>query len=93
MAGGMKLMSDPRVGKLMSNPKVMRVAMQAFTLPGRAQATVSAKVRAIAKAFDLATKEEVQELKSAVRTLEQKLREQAKGSGAGHSNGSRSAVE
>lgn len=73
MERGMKLMSDPRVMKLMSNPKVMNVVMKGFQLRGRAQASVDEKLRALAKTFKLATREEVSELKQTIRTLEQSL--------------------
>src|SRR5215510_10818315 len=72
---GMKLMSDPRVMKLMSNPKVMNVVMKGFQLRGRAQASIDAKVKSVAKTLKLATREDVKDLKVAIRTLEQALRQ------------------
>jgi hypothetical protein len=75
MERGMKLMSDPRVMKLMSNPRVMNVVMKGFQLRGKAQATIDARVRKLAKTFKLATREELSELKQTIRTLEQSLRQ------------------
>jgi hypothetical protein len=74
MERGMKLMSDPRVMKLMSNPKVMKVVMEAFQLRGKAQASIDAKVKAVAGALHLATHDEVRELKSTIRSLEAELK-------------------
>ena len=75
MERGMKLMSDPRVMKLMSNPKVMNVVMKGFQLRGKAQASVDARVKALAKSLKLATRDEVDSLKSTIRTLEKALKE------------------
>jgi hypothetical protein len=75
MERGMKLMSDPRVMKLMSNPRVMNVVMKGFQLRGKAQASIDARVKKLAKTLKLATREEVSELKQTIRTLEQSLRQ------------------
>jgi hypothetical protein len=72
---GMKLMSDPRVMKVMSNPKVMNVVMKGFQLRGKAQQRFDSRMRAIAKTFKLATRDEVSELKQTIRTLETTLRQ------------------
>jgi hypothetical protein len=72
---GMKLMSDPRVMKLMSNPKVMNVVMKGFQLRGKAQASIDARVKSLAKTLKLATREEVSELKATIRALEQALKQ------------------
>jgi len=75
MERGMKLMSDPRVMKLMSNPKVMNVVMKGFQLRGKAQASIDARVKSLAKTLKLATREEVRDLKDTIRTLERALKE------------------
>ncbi len=74
MERGMKLMSDPRVMKVMSNPKVMNLVMKGFQLRGKAQAQIDARIKAVAKTFKLATRDEVNELKRTIRTLEESLR-------------------
>jgi hypothetical protein len=75
MERGMKLMSDPRVMKLMSNPKVMNVVMKGFQLRGKAQASIDETFKSVAKTFKLATRDDVDLLKSTVRTLEQTLKQ------------------
>ena len=75
MERGMKLMSDPRVMKVMSNPKVMNVVMKGFQLRGKAQASIDARVKRLAKTFKLATREELSELKQTIRTLEATLKQ------------------
>src|SRR4030095_13204649 len=75
MERGMKLMSDPRVMKLMSNPKVMNVVMKGFQLRGKAQATIDERVKMLARTLKLATREEVNELKQTIRTLETALKQ------------------
>lgn len=72
---GMKLMSDPRMMKLISNPRVMKVAMQAFQIRGKAQAQIDQRVKALAKSLKLATRDEVRELQSTIRGLEQQIKE------------------
>ena len=86
MERGMKLMSDPRVMKMMSNPKVMNLVMKGFQLRGKAQAQIDARIKAVAKTFKLATRDEVNELKQTVRTLENALRKmQSEVESNGHS--------
>jgi hypothetical protein len=74
MERGMKLMSDPRVMKVISNPKVMNLVMKGFQLRGRAQAEIDARIKAVARTFKLATRDEVNELKRTIRSLEESLR-------------------
>ena len=75
MERGMRLMGDPRVMKLMANPKVMQVAMQAFQLRSKAQASLDEKRKAFASLFKLATREDLKELRSTLRNLEQMLKQ------------------
>jgi HAMP domain-containing protein len=75
MERGMKLMSDPRVTKVLSNPKLMNVVMKGFQLRGQAQAAVDTQLKAIARRLRLATRDEVGELKQTIRVLEQSLRQ------------------
>ena len=75
MERGMKLMSDPRVMKVMSNPKFMNLVMKGFQLRGKAQASIDARIKAVAHTFKLATRDEVAELKQTIRTLENTLRQ------------------
>jgi hypothetical protein len=90
MERGMRLMGDPRVMKLMSNPKVMNVAMQAFQLRSKAQASLDEKRKAFASLFKLATREDLSELRSTLRSIEQsliQLQQQGQGQGQGKKNG------
>jgi HAMP domain-containing protein len=75
MERGMKLMSDPRVTRVLSNPKVMNVVMKGFQLRGQAQAAVDGQLKALARRLRLATRDEVGELKQTIRVLEQSLRQ------------------
>jgi hypothetical protein len=58
----------------MSNPKVMNVAMQAFQIRSKAQASIDEKVKSLAKTLKLATRDEVRELKNTIRSLEESLK-------------------
>jgi cell division FtsZ-interacting protein ZapD len=73
MKQGMKLMSDPRVQKLMQDERVMKALMAAMSAPGRAQSFAREHVETIAKAMALATEGEVKDLRRTVRKLEEEL--------------------
>jgi hypothetical protein len=70
----MKLLSNPRIVKVVSDKRVMNVVMRGLELRGQATAAVDAALHRLARRFDLATREDVGELKRTVRTLEQELR-------------------
>ena len=81
MDQGMKLASDPRVMKLMQDPRVMNAMMQAFQLRQKAQESIDSKVATVAKSLNLATKEELRELKRTIRKLETELEKAKKAGG------------
>ena len=66
----MKVLSDPRFTKLMSDPRVMTMVMKTLALRGTVEAVVDDKARAVAERLQLATREEVAGLKGRVRELE-----------------------
>lgn len=70
---GMKLLQDPRVGKLASDPRVMRAVMQAMSVPGKVQSFTSEQIAALAKRLNLASEEDVAQLRRTVRRLEEEL--------------------
>lgn len=73
MKQGMKLMSDPRVLKLMQDERVMGALMQVMNAPGRVQTFTTEQVEKLAKAMSLATEDEVNDLKRQVRRLEEEV--------------------
>jgi cell division FtsZ-interacting protein ZapD len=73
MKQGMKLMTDPRVQKLMQDERVMKALMQMMTVPGKVQSFTNEQVERLAKAMSLATEDEVKDLKRQVRRLEEEL--------------------
>ena len=70
---GMRLMSDPRVVRLMQDERVMKAIMAAMSMPGKAQTFAREQVEHIAKAMALATEGEVRDLQRTVRKLEEEL--------------------
>ena len=70
---GMKLMSDPRVLRLVQDERVMKAVMAAMSVPGKAQSFARDQVETIAKAMALATEGEVKDLQRTVRRLEEEL--------------------
>jgi hypothetical protein len=73
MKRGMKLMSDPRVMKLMQDERVMKAVMTAMSMPGKVQSFTQEQAEKLAKALDLATEDEVKDLKRTVRRLEEEM--------------------
>lgn len=67
------LMQDPRVAKVVQDPRVMSGLMGAFKLKSELQRNLEGSVQKLAKAFDLASESEVTELRRAVSRLEREL--------------------
>jgi cell division FtsZ-interacting protein ZapD len=73
MKQGMKLMSDPRVQKIMADERVMKAVMQMMNVPGKVQSFTDDQVAKLAKAMSLATEDEVKDLRRQVRRLEEEI--------------------
>jgi hypothetical protein len=80
---GMKLMSDPRVMKLMQDERFMKAMMSLMSVPGRVSSFAQDQSGRLAKVMDLATEQEVKDLRRTVRSLEEQLAELKKQSGQG----------
>jgi len=70
---GMKLMTDPRVTKLMQDERVMKAVMTAMSMPGKVQTFTHEQAERVAKAMALATEDEVKDLRRTVRRLEEEI--------------------
>lgn len=70
---GLQLLQDPRFSKLASDPRVMKAVMQAMAVPGMVQQFGSDQIAALAKKLNLASEEEVAQLRRTVRRLEEDL--------------------
>jgi hypothetical protein len=70
----MKLMTDPRLMKLMSDERVMKAMMGMMAVPGKVQTFTQEQIDKIAKSMNLATEEEVKELRRTIRRLEDEMR-------------------
>ena len=69
----MRIVSDPRLSRVMGDPRVMNVAMKAVGLGGTIKAELDRASRFAAGLFGLATQEEVSALRSTVQNLEDNL--------------------
>jgi hypothetical protein len=69
----MRLMSDPRVSRVMGDARIMNVAMKAVGLGSTVKAELDRASRFAAGLFGLATQEEVSALRSTVQSLEDNL--------------------
>lgn len=72
---GMKLMSDPRVMKLMQNEQFMKAMMAAVAMPGKVEGFTKEQSERFARSMHLATSDEVRDLRRTVRALEEQLAE------------------
>jgi alanine racemase len=66
----MKLMQNPKVMQVAMNPKVMGAVMKAMSLRGQVSSAANAATHSVARTFNLATREEIRELRRTVRRLE-----------------------
>lgn len=73
MKQGMKLMSDPRFAKLLQDERVMKAVVQVMSMPGKLQTFTNDRIDQIARTLNLATEEEVKDLRRQVRRLEDDL--------------------
>jgi hypothetical protein len=69
----MKLAGNPRVTKLVSDPRVMNAAMKAMSLGGAVKTNMDKAGRLAAGVFGLATQEEVATLRHTIQTLEDQV--------------------
>ena len=69
----MRVMSDPRLSRLMGDQRVMNVAMKAVGVGGSIKAELDRATRFAAGVLGFATQEEVSALRSTIQTLEDNL--------------------
>jgi hypothetical protein len=81
----MRLMSDPRLSRVIGDPRVMNAAMRAMSVGGSMKAELDRASRFAAGLLGFATQEEVSALRSTIHTLEDQLAvmESQRGPGAG----------
>jgi hypothetical protein len=70
LSRAMKLMTDPNVMKLLSNPKVASLFIQGLQLKSQAEELWSQQLRSLAGSLNLATREEVEALKAELAALQ-----------------------
>ena len=83
----MRLVSDPRLTKVASSPRVMNAAMKALSLGGSVKSEITKATRLAAGVLGIATEEEVSALRSTIQTLEDTVAVlEARGPGAGQTS-------
>jgi len=83
-------MGDPRVSRVVGDPRVLNAAMKAVSLGGSVKSELDRASRFAAGLFGLATQEEVSALRSTIQTLEDTvavLESRSGGGGAAQSGG------
>ena len=71
-----KLLQDPRISKALQNPRVMQGIMSAVQMSTKVQENLDASVKRVVHGLNLATSEEVHELRRTVERLENELEDQ-----------------
>ncbi len=70
MRQGMKLMSNPKFMKMMADPRLMNAISQGFALKGKIQEEIEGKLRQVAETLNLATREDVENLRQSLNQME-----------------------
>lgn len=73
MRRGMKLMMNPKVMKAMADPRVMNAITQGFAIKGQIQSQIEGTMRQVAAALNLATKEDIENLRRTLSQVEDSL--------------------
>ena len=73
MRQGMKLLSNPKVMKMMADPRLMNAISQGFAIKGRIQTEIETRLRDVAGALNLATREDVESLRSTIDQMQQSV--------------------
>ena len=81
MSKGMELMQSPAVGKMMESEKVGVIIEKAMTVPFKVSGALMSQKERLVALFDLATQEDIDDVKRAVTRVEGVLRDIKKESG------------
>lgn len=69
------LLRDPRVAKLMKDPRAQQLVVRAFRFRGRVEGALDQRVQRVAGILNLATQRDLRALQRRIRHLESELRE------------------
>lgn len=67
---GMKMMSHPKFMRAMADPRVMKAISEGFAIHGRVKGEMDDAFQKAARFFNVATNEDVKELKRTLRQME-----------------------
>ena len=70
-----RLLGDPRVAKLMQDPKVQQLVVKGLRFRGRVEGAFDRRVQRIAGMLNLATQRDLRSLHRRIRHLEEELRQ------------------
>ena len=73
MQEGLKLATHPAVAPLLQDERLMKLLMSALSVPGRLEELTEEQKANFVRVMGLATKQEVDDLKRTVRSLEDEL--------------------
>jgi BMFP domain-containing protein YqiC len=70
MRRGMMLMSNPKVMKMMADPRVMNAISQGFAIKGQIQSSIDARIRSVAHSLNLVTRDDLEGLRQTLHRME-----------------------
>jgi hypothetical protein len=73
MKRGMKLMTNPKVMKMMADPRFMNALSKGFQMRGQIQGSVDSALKNVATRLQLATKDDLTNLQRTVQRMENKV--------------------
>lgn len=75
----LRVLQDPRVAKLLADPRAQQALMRVLRFRGRVQEQYDRRLERMARRLNLATAREVRELKRTIRRLEEELQRRTSG--------------
>lgn len=75
MQRGMKLLTNPKVMKVMADPRFMNAIMKGMEIKGRLQSDLEGWVRSMAQSLNLATKDDLANIEQSVQRVEARVDE------------------
>ncbi len=70
---GLKLMTDPRMARVLQDERIMKALLDASSVPGKLQSFTAEQIERLTKLLNLAKDDDVESLKRQLRRLEEEL--------------------
>ena len=75
MRRGMKLLTNPKVAKMMADPRFMSAITKGYELRGKVQSNLDCKLRTVASVLNLATKADLDSMQATLNRVQRRCEE------------------